>query len=407
MSLKSASMDRRVFSMAAGAAAIAAGTARASAQEASPAAGGDMGLPPLPEGATVVATGLYNPKYIAFADDGTMYVTEIGVGGDEVFAAGPPAEESASPVAEPVVADDATPAADAAPPSTRGYTGQITAVAPDGTQSVVVSGLASYSDGVGPTGIAVQDGLVYFSIGGAAVGLGAEPLTGENGVHSFDPATGEVAQIAELNTYEAENNPDGTDVNPNLYALSVGDSDGRLTVNDAGGNTVYSVDPATGEIQLRVVFPTLDQIVPDAGFEPRQVVPTGGAFKGTTYHTAFLSEFWPPDAPSVVSVAGDGAFATWASVTTGRSFVTGLAVAPDGNLYLSQLFDNPEGAPVGTIFRILADGTVEPVVEGLVMPHGIAFDGDGNLYVTIYILMSGPGMPAGQVVRFDGIGAPA
>ncbi len=409
MTLKSASMDRRAFTMAAGAAAIAAGTVgKVSAQEASPAAGdAGMGLPPLPEGATVVATGLYNPKYIAFGDDGTMYVTEIGVGGDEVLTLAPGEEASASPVAEPVVDEEATPAADAAPPSTRGYTGQISAIAPDGTQSVAVSGLASYSDGVGPTGIAVQDGIVYFSIGGAAVGVGIEPLIGENGVHSFDPATGEVVQIAEFNTYEAENNPDGTDVNPNLYALSVGDSDGRLTVNDAGGNTVYSVDPATGAFQVRVVFPTLDQIVPDAGFEPRQVVPTGGAFKGTTYHTAFLSEFWPADAPSVVTVAGDGAFATWASVTTGRSFVTGLAVGPDGFVYLSQLFDDPEGAPVGTIFRVLADGTVEPVVEGLVMPHGIAFDGDGNLYVTIYILMSGPGMPAGQVVKFDGIAAPA
>src|SRR6188768_1688926 len=168
MSLKSASMDRRVFSMAAGAAAIAAGTLKVSAQEASPAAGGDMGLPPLPEGATVVATGLFNPKYIAFADDGTMYVTENGVGGDEAFVFGPPADESASPVAEPVVEDDATPAADAAPPSTRGYTGQISAVAPDGTQTVAVSGLASYSDGVGPHGITLQDGVVYFTVGGTA-----------------------------------------------------------------------------------------------------------------------------------------------------------------------------------------------------------------------------------------------
>ncbi|MBA3275330.1 MAG: hypothetical protein H0T72_06020, partial [Chloroflexia bacterium] len=69
---------------------------------------------------------------------------------------------------------------------------------------------------------------------------------------------------------------------------------------------------------------------------------------------------------------------------------------------------DPAGAPTGTIFRVnTGDGTVEPVVEGLVMPHGIAFDGDGNLYATVYVLMSGPGAPAGQVVRIDGIAAPA
>ena len=110
----------------------------------------------------------------------------------------------------------------------------------------------------------------------------------------------------------------------------------------------------------------------------------------------------------MLRVDGDGEFATFTSVITGRSFVTGLAVGPDGQVYLSQLFDSPDGPPVGSVFRVnTADVTVEPVVEGLFMPHGIAFDGDGNLYVTINALISGPGAPAGQVVRFDGIAAPA
>jgi len=425
MDITSRSIDRRTFTVATGAgvAALATGSLAARAQEATPVEGGPPpGLPPLPEGATVVATGLYNPVYIAFADDGTMYVTERGVGGDEVLTVGPPpgeataiaeAESEAEAAATPVMAE-ATPAEDGPPPSTRGYTGQITQISPDGTQTVVVSELASYSDGVGPHGIAVQDGLVYFSIGGIAVSAGIEPLDGENGLHQLDPASGEVTQIAEFNTYEIENNPDGTDVNPNLYGVSVGDSDGRLTVNDAGSNTIFSVDPATGEFTLRGVVPDLNALT--ANFEegavtdepPRQPVPTGGAYNGTSYFVSLLSEFWPENGPSVLRVDGDGQFATFTSVATGRSFVTGLAVGPDGQLYLSQLFDNPEGPPVGTIFRVnTGDATVEPVVEGLVMPHGIAFDGDGNLYVTIYTLMSGPGMPAGEVVRIDGIAAPA
>ncbi|MBA2469331.1 MAG: ScyD/ScyE family protein, partial [Chloroflexia bacterium] len=349
---------------------------------------------------------------------GTMYVTERGVGGDEILDIGPPpgAEEAATPVQEavatPVVAE-ATPAEEAAPPATRGYTGQITQVSPDGTQTVVVSELASYSIGAGPHGIAVQDGVVYFSIGGIAVSVNLEPLDGENGLHSFDPATGEVTQIAEFNTYEIENNPDGTDVNPNLYGVSGGDSDGRLTVNDAGSNTIFSVDPATGEFTLRGVVPDLNALTANVeegaitDDPARQPVPTGGAYNGTAYFVSLLSEGWPENGPSVLRVDGDGQFASFTSVTTGRSFVTGLAVGPDGQLYLSQLFDDPAGAPTGTIFRVnTGDGTVEPVVEGLVMPHGIAFDGDGNLYVTVYVLMSGPGAPAGQVVRIDGI-APA
>jgi sugar lactone lactonase YvrE len=351
----------------------------------------------------VVAEGLYNPRYMAFADDGTMYVTEVGVGGDEMFGA--PAPE-ASPVTDSA---EATPLAEeeAGPPPTRGYTGQISAITPDGTQSVVVSGLASYSDGVGPVGITIQDGIVYFTVGGAAVLAGAELLDGENCLFAFDPASGEVTQIAEFSSYEIDNNPDGTDINPNLYAVSSGDNDGRLTVNDAGSNTVFSVDVTNGALQLKAVVPDLAALLPESDNEPRQPVPTGGVFHKGGYHITLLSEFWPEDGPSVLKIDGDGDFASFTSVTTGRSFLTGIASGPDGNLYVSQLFDDPTGPPVGTIFRILPDATAEAVVEGLVMPHGITFDGDGNLFVTTMVLMSGPGAPAGQIVRIDGIAAPA
>ncbi|MBA2556293.1 MAG: ScyD/ScyE family protein [Chloroflexi bacterium] len=402
MSLSSGSLNRRTFTIAAGSAALAAAAVRgAVAQEASPVVEEEApGLPPLPEGATVVAEGLFNPRFIAIADDGTMYVTEVGVGGDEPFTFGPPPAAEATPeVAATPVTDEET-----APPASRGYTGQITQVSPDGTQSVAVSGLASYSDGVGPHGIVVVDGLVYFLIGGTAVLAGVEPLEGENGLHVFDPGTGEVTQLAEFNTYEIENNPDGTDINPNAFGLAAGRSDGRLTVIDAGSNTVFSVDKDTGALQLRAVFPTIDQFDPEAGWEPRQVVPTDGTYVGTTFYVAFLSEYWPEDAPSVVSVAGDGDFATFNPVATGLSFVTGLTTGPDGSLYVCQLFDDPEAAPMGSIHRIVG-GVAEPVVQGLFMPHGIEFDGDGNLYVTTNILVSGPGMPAGQVLRFDGIAA--
>jgi hypothetical protein len=401
--------DRRKFTIATGAAVLSAGAVtRAMAQDATPVEGGEggPGLPPLPEGAVIYAEGLYNPRYMAFADDGTLYVTENGTGGDELFVFGPPAEESATPIAEESAG---TPVAEeeSAPPSTRGYTGQVSAVAADGTVTPLVTGLASYSDGVGPVGITVQDGLIYFTIGGSAVLAGVEILDGENGLFRLDPATGEATQIAEFNTYEIENNPDGTDVNPNVYQVSTGDTDGRLTVNDAGSNTVFSVDPETGAMQLRAVVPDLATLLPESDNEPRQPVPTAGVYHKGAYHLSLLSEFWPEDGPSVVSVAGDGDFATFTTVTTGRSFVTGLASGPDGNLYLSQLFDDPSGAPIGTIFRILPDGTAEPAVEGLVMPHGIAFDGDGNLYATVYTLMSGPGMPAGAIVRIDGVAPPA
>ena len=396
MGKHSRTIDRRTFTIAAGGAAIAAvPAARALAQSASPVVG--------PTG-TVVAEGLWNPRFLAFTDDGSLYVTEVGVGGDEVFTFGPPE-------ATPVDAAEATPAS--GPPATRGTTGQVSVVAPDGTLSVVVGGLPSYSAGVGPCGICVQDGTVYFTVGGTAVLAQQTPLDGENTLQKIDLAAGTASIVAEFNTYEIENNPDGTDINPNLYSVSVGDSDGRLTVNDAGSNTIFSVDGATGEFTLRGIVPDLNTLTansdtPHTDDPARQPVPTGGVYKGTTYYTAILSEGWPVDGPSILKVDGDGLFATFTSVAAGLSMVTGTAVGPDGNIYFVQLFDDlASGAPIGSVNRLnLADGTHEAVVPGLTMPHGITFDGDGNLYVTTQVLMSAPGVAMGQIMRFDGIGAP-
>ena len=52
-----------------------------------------------------------------------------------------------------------------------------------------------------------------------------------------------------------------------------------------------------------------------------------------------------------------------------------------------------------------ADGTTESFVEGLVLPNGIAFDKDGNLYVAAMTVAFGPpGSPTqGMVLRFDGV----
>ena len=145
---------------------LALGGTSAAGQQGTPGAEG----PPLPEGCAVVADGLVNPRFGAVADDGTLYVSEAGVGGDEVLL--PPDEggEEAPQVSGTPQAEVATPAADeqaqAGPPPTHGTTGQVTMVAPDGTQSVVASGLTSYSEGIGPHGIVLADDQLWVAMGG-------------------------------------------------------------------------------------------------------------------------------------------------------------------------------------------------------------------------------------------------
>jgi hypothetical protein len=381
------------------------------AQDASPTAGGP---PPLPPGATVVAQGLLNPRYIAFADDGTLYVSEAGSGGDEPIF---------SPMVATPEASDGTPAAQS-PLGTRGLTGQVSAVAPDGTVKVVAQGLPSYNvEGpVGPAGIVFANGKIWLVIGGAGPLTPAlNLLPNESSVLSIDPADGSVTQVANIAQFQIDNNPQASVPHPvdsNPYGIAMG-SDGKLLVADAGGNTLLSVDPATGDISLVALIPGVPY--PDAmkdapgndergGAKELDPVPTGVAVAsdGTTYLGLLSGGPFPPGAAKVLTVGSDGTLTDYA---TGLTMVVGVAVGPDGNVYASQLSTNFLSSPpaAGNILRLRSDGTSETVVDNLVLPNGIAFDQDGNLYVAAMTVGFGPPgtPPSGMVLRFDGIAKPA
>src|SRR5690606_38221909 len=141
-------------------------------QDATP-AGGPGGMPPLPEGCSVAADGLINPRYVAVADDGTLYISESGSGGDEVD--GPPATAS-----RPVAGEDMGLGGD----MRRGDTGQVTMVSRDGEQSVIETGFASYMMGgqesTGPADLLVDGDAVVVAIGGAGPATAfTEPLPNE------------------------------------------------------------------------------------------------------------------------------------------------------------------------------------------------------------------------------------
>ncbi len=63
-----------------------------------------------------------------------------------------------------------------------------------------------------------------------------------------------------------------------------------------------------------------------------------------------------------------------APFVTGITNATGLAVGPDGYLYVSSRND-------GTIHRVSPEGAVSHFSEGMGIATGICFDGAGNLYV--------------------------
>ncbi len=373
------------------------------AQDATPTDGPSL----FPASCAVVAEGLNDPRFLALGPDGTLYVTEAGNGGTELMGSVSPATPAAG---TPVVGEGE---GGEEPPPTRGTSGQVTAISPDGTQSVLVDGLPSYG-GVGPVGIIAGEDTLTITLGGGApavaemLGEAVDPLPFENSVVSIDLATGDATTIAYLGQYEVDNNPDGTDVNPNLYQLAQG-PDGLLYVADAGGNTIYTVDPATGSFELLAIVPPLSVLTggsPVAVEEDRQPVPLGVGFDASgQLYVSLLAEEWA--GPTLLRLETDG---SWTTIASDMAFSFGFSNGPDGALYLVQGttgFDEMGNPLPGQVLRVDADGTLTPVVDGLFIPIGSAVDAGGSVYVTVNSIAFGPGEPSGMVVRCDGAAAAA
>jgi glucose/arabinose dehydrogenase len=350
------------------------------------------GPPPMPENCTVVASELYNPRKVAIAEDGTLYVTEAGDGGDEAIYA---------------PAGDGTPAP-AEVLSMRGLTSQVTMVTPDGTQSVLATGLPSYTFGseiVGASGIAVSNGMVYVAVGGPGPATGLiDPLVNQDSVVAIDPATGMMTTVADIGSFERSTNPDPNAIDSNLYGIAAG-PDGTLYVADAGGNAVYTVNAETGEFSVLAVIPGIPAPGGPAnpargGAQEIDPVPTGlvvGA-DGTVYVSLLSGGPFIPGTAKIQAIAADG---TVSDAGAGLTMLGDIAMAADGSFYVSQISDNLLEGALGSVVHVNADGTSEPVLSGLVTPNGLAVGPDGSLYVVVNSTVPGGTPASGMVLRCD------
>ena len=75
------------------------------------------------------------------------------------------------------------------------------------------------------------------------------------------------------------------------------------------------------------------------------------------------------------------------------TWIVALAFDPSGNLYVLQFTDGPTQASGGSVTRIAPDGTREKLVGGLQRATGLAVGPDGAIYVS---------MTQGQNYRADG-----
>src|SRR5919199_1101540 len=282
--------------------------------------------------------------------------------------------------------------------------------------------VAVSDDGTGYVSERGTGGALWLAIGSSGEGYThLPPLPNEASVVRISLPGGAITKVADLGAYEAANNPGGFAVDTDPYGLARA-ADGTIYVADAGGNTLYRIAPS-GQLSVAAVLPGLPlppgAPAPPGGNPSRgganeiDPVPTGVAVgpDGSVY-LGLLSGFpFPPGAAKVVRLGvGDAT----ADVARELTMVTGVAFGPDRNLYVSEISTgvslSAQGLQIapGRVERVLPNGSTQVVADGLMAPNGIAFDRPGNLYVVVNSAFTPPDAgAAGQVVRCDRVAAPA
>jgi hypothetical protein len=334
---------------------------------------------------------LINPRGFTFGSDGTLYVSLAGNGG---LATDPTPAPAAS------VSAGATPdlVADTADVLTADESGAVVKIV-DGCPVEFASGLPSYNflplnwaDGV--IDVAFLDGTLYALVdGGGEAGLHPDR---PNGVYRIAD-DGSTTMIADLSAWFRANpvKEPTHDISPDAQPYAMIPGDGVLWISESNHEQLLTVTP-DGTI-TRVVDLSPAAVLSVGVPTGLAMAPDGGVYLG------LLSEFPLTDGVAkIVKIAPDG---TVSDVWTGLTAVTDIALAPDGTLYATELStgntetDPPYHPQTGKVVRQTGPAAAEEVATGLDYPTHLAFDADGLLYVAGPALGSNGG--EGWIIQID------
>lgn len=331
-----------------------------------------------------VAQGLSNPRGIAFAPNGALYVAESGRGGSGACTPSPP-----------------QPAIDRC----YGETGSIARIRPEGGFDRILTGLPSLAQ---PSGMA-EGGPVDVSFLGTSMFVtmswGGDPalrqaLGGKadwfGSVLHVTPS-GAVQVVSDVSALEVRENPAGGNVDSNPYGILA--QPGRRIVADAGANALIEV-LANGRTRTLAVPPRLPPVLPNTPTRepvPTSVVegPDGALYVGQLTAGPFFR-----GTSTVLRIASDGSsIDTFAS---GFTAVVDLTFDAGGALYVlevaSGLVPGPGANPGlgnGRLLRKCPGEDATVLLSGLFFPSGVAIGPDGSAYLT----NKGVSATAGEVLR--------
>ena len=341
-------------------------------------------------GSTVVARGLDNPRGLTFGSAGGLYIAEAGRGGS-----GPCIGQGEMRFCY-------------------GSTGAVTAVVrgrqyrlATGLPSVA---LANGVEAVGPADLSSSGPgkrlqvVIGWIPGGTAASRAALGRFGQRFARlvrlTADPR--ESRFLWDLGAFEAAANPDGAALETNPWAL-VSEPQRNIVV-DAAGNSLLLV-PAHGPISTLATFAPRPALAPPfLGLPPGAMIPMDSVPDSITrgpdgaYYVGELTGFpFPVGAARVYRVVPGQAPTVFAE---GFTNIIDLAFDRAGNLYVLE--HTTRGLlsrdPAGAVVRVAANGTRTTVASaGLVNPTGLAIGPDGALYVS----NRGTSARTGEVLRIS------
>jgi hypothetical protein len=343
----------------------------------------------------VLASNLDSPRKLSFSPDGALYVTEAGRGGT---GASIPAPQPGAFLSY-------------------GATGAITRIQ-NGDVERVVTGLPSLAlpDGSDASGVSDiefdADGNAY-----AIVGLASNPANRDTilkvpdfsqliAIDSFENG-GSWTRLRDFGAYEQNNNPDGQNVDTNLFDLLI--EDNTAYVIDAGANALLSQRAFGGEPTLETVFSTITTTDPLTGEEVvRQPVPTSIAVgPDDALYVGQLTGFpFQAETAQVFRINGEGQPEVYAG---GFTHISDLAFDESGGLYVLEYDADGmlTGSDEGALIYVSPDGKTRTTIadDELINPTGLEIGSDGNIYISNKGFTAGEGevlkLSLEQDISFD------
>lgn len=320
---------------------------------------------------TVVANGLQNPRGLTFGPGGRLYVAQAGAGGATLT--GKITEIRYPWQANPAIHDVVT-----------------------GLISVTDNGQAVSAAGLSANG----NGTIYAAMEASNAATGFPSLLGHLLKVSQDGQIRDISNVGDFDFAWTNTNfdlapRDFPDSNPyGVLALS-----NNLYVANAASNTLDLVHP-NGTEEILAYFP--NNVIADATPTCIAQGPDGALYIGTLALVDSLvfgpsaivyrvdpSQAVPSNMGTVLSLATPWATGLWP--------INGCAFGPDGSFYASELITSQTFSG-GDVAKIpFNTPTVHTSLTGntLTFPAGVAVGPDGNVYVS----NGGAFVPQGQVVK--------